>query len=234
MTKHRVVSCEEWLTERKILLKTEKEFTRRRDKISQQRRDLPWVQVDSDYLFEGPQGQESLAQLFEGRSQLIIYHFMYGPDWKEGCPSCSFWADNFNGTIIHLNHRDITMLAVSRAPLDKLNAYKKRMGWDFKWVSSRGSKFNYDYHVSFTDEDIEKGEMYYNYHTTRCPSEAPGVSVFHKDADGNIFHAYSCYARGLDILNTAYHHIDLTPKGRDEAELSFPMAWVKRKDRYKN
>ena len=229
----RVVSREEWLMARKELLVKEKEFTQLRDQLSQQRRELPWVQVDKEYTFDGPKGKETLSELFEGRSQLLVYHFMFGPSWDEGCPSCSFWADNYNGIIVHLNHRDATLVTISRAPLDQLDAYRKRMGWSFKWMSSFGTDFNRDYHVSFTPEELEKGAMYYNYKITKFGrEEAPGISVFCKDKEGNIFHTYSCYARGLDMLNGAYHLLDLVPKGRDEAGLSYPQAWVRRHDKY--
>ena len=228
-----IVSRQEWFNARKVLLAKEKEFTRLRDELSRERRELPWVKVDKDYIFEGSTGQQTLADLFDGCSQLIIYHFMYGPDWEEGCPSCSFWADNFDGIGVHLSHRDINMLAVSRASLDKLEVYKKRMGWSFNWVSSHGSDFNYDYHVSFTEDEIDKEEMYYNFELRKFPGdEAPGISVFAKNDQGEVFHTYSCYARGLDMLNGAYHHIDLVPKGRDEDELPFSMAWLSRHDRY--
>ena len=233
MQNHQVVSREEWLVARKEHLAKEKEFTRLRDQLSQQRRELPWVKVEKEYIFDGPNGKETLAELFAGRSQLLVYHFMFGPGWDEGCPSCSFWADNFNGIPVHLNQRDVTMIAVSRAPLSKLAAYKKRMGWTFKWVSSSETDFNYDYHVSFTPEEMEKGEMYYNYEVRKVPrEESVGISVFCKDKDGNIFHSYSCYARGVDMLNGAYHYLDLVPKGRDEAGLSFAQAWVRRHDKY--
>ncbi len=235
MEKHKVVSRDDWISERKKHLKKEKEFTRLRDLLSKERRELPWVKVEKEYVFDGPKGKESLADLFEGKSQLIIYHFMYGPDWDEGCPSCSFWADNYNGIVIHLNHRDINLVAVSRAPLDKLEAYKKRMGWSFKWVSSYGNDFNWDYHVSFTPEEVEKGEMFYNFGVTSFPSdEGPGISVFYKNEKGEIFHTYSCYQRGLDMLNGAYHLMDLAPKGRDEDDLPYTMAWVERHDQYKD
>jgi predicted dithiol-disulfide oxidoreductase (DUF899 family) len=233
MQNHKVVSSEAWLAARKKLLAKEKEFTRLRDQLSEARRELPWQKVDKEYVFDGPDGKETLADLFGGRSQLVIYHFMYGPDWEEGCPSCSFWADNFNGIDIHLKHRDITMIAVSRAPLKTLDAYKKRMGWDFKWVSSLGSDFNFDFNVSFTPEEIEKGEMNYNYEMRKFPSEeGPGISVFYKNEKGDVFHTYSCFARGLDMLNGAYHYMDLAPKGRDEADLSYSMAWLNRRDQY--
>ena len=235
MKSHKVVTSDEWLAARKEHLLKEKELTRLRDQLSQQRRELPWVKVDKEYLFDGPDGNESLADLFDGRSQLIIYHFMYGPDWDEGCPTCSFWADNFNGIDIHLNHRDINLIAVSRAKLDTLNAYKKRMGWSFKWVSSFGSDFNHDYQVSFTPDEMEQGEMLYNYDTTKFPSEeAPGISVFYKNEPGEVFHTYSCYARGLDMLNGAYHYMDLAPEGRDEEDLPYTMAWLHRRDQYQD
>ncbi|RLA45616.1 MAG: DUF899 domain-containing protein [Gammaproteobacteria bacterium] len=229
----KIVSRQDWLVARKEHLVKEKELTRLRDELSQQRRELPWVKVEKDYIFGTLNGKQSLTDLFEGYSQLIIYHFMYGPDWQEGCPSCSFWADNFDGIGVHLNHRDINMLAVSRAPLDKLEAYKKRMGWSFNWVSSLNSNFNYDYHVSFTEDEIAKQEMYYNFDLRNFPrEEAPGISVFFKNDEGEVFHTYSCYARGLDMLNGAYHHIDLVPKGRDEEGLPYSMAWLSRHDQY--
>jgi predicted dithiol-disulfide oxidoreductase (DUF899 family) len=233
MQNHKVVSSEAWLVARKEHLAKEKAFTRLRDQLSQERRELPWVKVDTEYLFDGPNGKETLSDLFEGRNQLIIYHFMYGPDWPDGCPSCSFWADNFNGIAIHLNHRDINLVAVSRARLDTLEAYKKRMGWDFKWVSSYGSDFNYDYHVSFIADEVEKEEMFYNFRIGKFPSEeAPGISVFYKNDQAEIFHTYSCYARGLDMLNGAYHYMDLVPNGRDEDALPYTMAWLRRHDQY--
>ena len=187
------------------------------------------------YTFEGPDGRQSLSDLFNGRSQLIIYHFMYGPEWEEGCPSCSFWADNFNGIDIHLQHRDINLIAVSRARPETLDAYSKRMGWNFKWVSSCDSDFNYDYQASFTPDEMDKGAMFYNYAVTKFPSEeAPGISVFYKNEQDEIFHTYSCYARGLDMLNGAYHYMDLAPKGRDEDELPNTMAWLHRRDQYED
>ena len=235
MFNHQVVSQDEWLAARKELLVKEKEFNHLRDQLSQQRRALPWVQVEKEYIFDGPKGKETLADLFEGRSQLLVYHFMFHPSWSEGCKSCSFWADNYNNIIVHLNHRDVTMVAVSKATLPQLEAFKQRMGWTFKWVSSFGNDFNRDYHVSFTPEEMTKGEMYYNYQMGKFGrEEAPGMSVFYKDLDSKIFHTYSCYARGLDMLNGAYHHLDITPKGRDEADLSYPQAWVRHHDRYEN
>ena len=220
----------------KAHLAKEKELTRLRDQLSQERRELPWVVVEKDYTFQGPNGPETLSALFQGRHQLLVYHFMMGPYWDEGCPSCSFWADNYNGAVVHLNHRDVTLVAISRAPLEKLEAYKQRMGWTFKWVSSSDTDFNFDYHVSATAEEIERGEpVYYNYHMTSFPSpERPGISVFYKDDDGSIYHTYSCYARGLDMLNGTYHLLDLLPKGRDEDDLPYPMAWVRRHDQYED
>ncbi len=233
MQNHKVVSREQWLAARKEHLIREKEFTHLRDQLSAQRRELPWVKVDKEYVFEGPGGKQSLSELFEGRSQLIVYHFMFHPSWDEGCKSCSFWADNFNSIIIHLNHRDVSMVAISHAPFAKLDAYRKRMGWSFKWMSALGNDFNRDYHVSFTPEEMTKGEMFYNFTMGKFPSEeGPGISVFYKDKGGNIFHTYSCYARGLDMLNGAYHYLDLVPKGRDEAGLSYSMEWLRRRDQY--
>jgi predicted dithiol-disulfide oxidoreductase (DUF899 family) len=235
MADHEVVSREDWLAARSELLQAEKEFTRLRDQLSQERRALPWVKVDKAYMFESSHGQESLVELFDGRSQLIIYHFMYGPDWAEGCPSCSFWADSFNGIGVHLEHRDITLIAVSRAPLPILDAYKTRMGWDFKWVSSFDSDFNYDYHVSFTPDEMEQGEAIYNYHVGPVSvDELPGVSVFYQDEAGDIFHTYSAYARGVDMINGAYQFMDLAPRGRDEDDLPYNMAWLRRHDQYED
>ncbi len=233
MENQMVVSREEWLVARKEHLAKEKEFTQLRDQLSRQRRKLPWVKVDKEYVFQGPNGKETLSELFAGRNQLLIYHFMFGHDWEEGCPSCSFWADNFNGIGVHLNHRDVTMVSISTAPLEQLEAYRMRMGWSFKWVSSSETDFNHDYRVSFTAEELEKSEFNYNFDTRKAfGPESPGISVFYKDEGGNVFHTYSCYARGLDMLNGAYNFLDLVPKGRDEASLQFPMAWVRRHDKY--
>lgn len=231
---HSVVSEQEWTAARQHLLAREKEFTAQRDQLSAERRRMPWVRVDKSYVFDGPNGKETLADLFEGRSQLIIYHFMFGPGWKEGCPSCSFLADHFDGIIPHIAQRDITLVAVSRAPLDELASFRQRMGWRFKWLSSRGSNFNYDYHVSFTKEELARGKVYYNYRMTEGSGELPGASVFYKDGHGNIFHTYSSYARGLDLLLGAYNFIDLTPKGRDEDGLPSTMAWVRQHDKYQD
>jgi predicted dithiol-disulfide oxidoreductase (DUF899 family) len=231
--KHRVVSHEEWLAARTEFLVQEKEFTRLRDDLSRRRRELPWEAVEKQYTFDGPNGRETLAELFEGRSQLIVYHFMFTPEWDAGCPHCSFWADNFNDIIIHLNHRDITMVAISRAPLSKLEAYRRRMGWSFKWLSSAESDFNFDYHVSFTDQELAEKKAFYNFTLQNVTmADLQGTSVFVKDEDGKVFHTYSAYARGIDMTNTAYHYIDLVPKGRDEA--GRPQFWVRRHDEYES
>ena len=227
---HRVVSHEEWLASRKRHLEREKAFTRLRDELSRERRELPWEKVEKDYRFATIAGERSLTQLFEGRRQLIVYHFMYGPDWSEGCKSCSFWADNFNGIDIHLAHRDLALVAVSRAPLAKIEAFKRRMGWTFRWVSSFGSDFNRDFGVSFTPEESQ-GEVDYNYTRQKFPAdEAPGMSLFFRDGDGTVFHTYSCYARGLDMLNGAYHILDLAPKGKLVA--AAPLSEMNRRERY--
>jgi predicted dithiol-disulfide oxidoreductase (DUF899 family) len=229
----KVTSQGEWLAARKALLVKEKEFTRVRDELSRQRRGLPWERVEKKYVFDAPGGKETLADLFEGRSQLIIYHFMFGPDWKEGCPSCSFLADHLDGSVAHLKARDVTLVVVSRAPLAQIEEFKKRMGWRFKWVSSYGTEFNYDYHVSFTKEERAQGEVNYNYGMQNFPSdEGPGASAFYKDSNGEIFHTYSTYGRGLDMLVGAYNYLDLAPKGRDEEGLAFSMAWVRHHDKY--
>jgi predicted dithiol-disulfide oxidoreductase (DUF899 family) len=230
--RNQIVSHEGWLKARLELLAAEKEFTRQRDALTRRRMAMPWERVEKSYRFEGPDGALSLADLFDGRSQLIVYHFMLGPDWEEGCKSCSFWADNFDGIPIHLNHRDVTFTAVSRAPLAKIEAYKKRMGWSFPWVSSYGSDFNYDFHVSFTEEQLAAGMVDYNYGLIEGDEELPGVSVFYKNERGEVFHTYSCYARGIDMVNGAYQFLDLAPKGRDEDGLEFSMEWVRRHDQY--
>jgi len=233
MTTHPVISREEWIEARRQHLAREKELTRLRDQVSQERRALPWVRVSEPYVFDGPDGKESLADLFEGRSQLIVQHFMFDPSWDEGCKSCSFWVDNFDGIVVHLNHRDVSFALVSRAPIATLQAYRRRMGWRVKWVSSLHTTFNRDYHVSFTAEERETRQAYYNYANGSFPApEAPGVSVFHKDGDGAIYHTYSCYSRGLDTLNGTYQLLELVPKGRDEAGLSYTMEWLRHHDRY--
>ena len=232
MENHKVVSHDDWLAARRQLLADEKEFTRLRDQLSQRRRELPWEPVEKDYVFDGPGGRETLAQLFDGRHQLAVYHLMLSPDWEEACKSCSFWADNFNGIDVHLNQRDVTFLAISRAPLPRIEAFKKRMGWTFKWVSSFGSDFNYDYQVSVRPEQLASGGAVYNYApSTMTIEERPGISVFYKDDNGRVFHTYSCYARGLDMLNGAYHWLDLVPKGRDETG-PHRMSWVRLHDEY--
>lgn len=230
---HKIVSENEWIEYRRALLKDEKEFTMLRDRLSQQRRDLPWIVVNKEYIFEGPKGKQTLSELFEGRSQLVVYHFMFDPSWDAACPHCSFWADNFNGIIVHLNQRDVTMIVGSRAPYSKLADYQKRMSWDFKWFSCYNTDFNFDYNVSFTSEELARKEAFYNF-TIQDPhsSEREGVSVFYKDPVGRIFHTYSAYARGIDILNTAYNYLDLVPKGRDEEGHEFPQFWVRRHDEY--
>jgi predicted dithiol-disulfide oxidoreductase (DUF899 family) len=228
-----VVSHQEWLDARTAFLAKEKEFTRLRDELSRQRRALPWEQVEKPYQFDSSTGKVSLADLFDGRSQLIVYHFMFAPGWEHGCPSCSFWADHFDGATIHLANRDTTLAVVSRASMPEIAAFQLRMGWKFHWVSSFASDFNYDYHVSFTPGEKATGKVYYNYVTDFFPlDEGPGFSVFAKDQEGNIFHTYSTYGRGIDLLNETYNLLDLTPKGRDEDGLAFDMAWVRHHDRY--
>ena len=232
---HKVVSNDEWTEARKAFLAREKEFTRQRDELSKQRRELPWTRVEKNYTFEGPDGKRTLADLFDGRSQLIVYHFMLGPGWGEGCKSCSYLSDHFDGAVPHLKARDVTLAVVSRAPIAEIEAFKKRMGWRFNWVSSYDSDFNYDYHVSFTKDKTENGKVYYNYELQEFGSEeGPGVSVFYKDENGDIFHTYSAYARGLDILVGTYNFLDLAPKGRDEDALPFTMSWVRHHDKYED
>jgi len=214
-------------------LAKEKEFTRLRDELNRERRLLPWEKVEKRYVFDGPKGKETLADLFENRSQLVVYHFMFTPEWNEGCPHCSFWADNFNDIIVHLNQRDVTMVAISRAPLAKLEAFKKRMGWSFKWLSSSDTDFNYDYQASFKPDEVKAKSAFYNYRQADVGHvDREGTSVFYKAANGDIFHTYSAYARGIDMMNTAYHYLDLVPKGRDEDKLEFTQAWVRHHDKY--
>jgi len=233
MKHNRVVSRDAWVAARKRHLSDEKELTRLRDRLSAERRELPWVKIDKSYAFDGPKGKETLADLFGGRSQLMVYHFMFAPEWEAGCRSCSFLADHFDGSLVHLAQRDVTLVAVSRAPLAKITAFKQRMGWRFNWVSSFGNDFNHDFHVSFTKEEMANGKVYYNYDMQEFPSEeAPGISVFYKDTTGEIFHTYSSYARGLDMLLGTYNYLDLVPKGRDEDGLALTMAWVRHHDRY--
>jgi len=228
-----VVTRSEWLEERTRLLKREKELTRLHDEVARQRRALPCVEVEKDYVFEGPRGKAKLADLFTGRSQLVMYHFMFGPDWAEGCPSCSFAADHFDGPVVHLNQRDVSFAAVARAPYAKLAKFKERMGWRFDLFSSFGSDFNFDYRVSFTPEQMATGAVEYNYAKAPFPAEeAPGLSVFSRDADGRILHTYSSYGRGCELLLMTYAILDLVPKGRGEEGLDFTMSWVRHHDRY--
>lgn len=232
-TKHSIASRAEWLEARKALLAEEKQLTRQMDAISAKRRALPWVKIDKDYQFESGGGRVSLADLFCGKSQLVIQHFMLGPGWEEGCPSCSYMADHTDCMLPHLAARDVTMLAVSRAPLAEIEAFKKRMGWSFGWVSSHGSDFNHDFHVSFTEKDVESGKVDYNYTAQPFGStEAPGISVFQKEADGTIYHTYSVYGRGVELMMGTYRILDLVPKGRDEDSLEWTMQWVRHHDRY--
>lgn len=231
---NRIVTRAEWVDAHKQHLVKEKELTRRRDEVSAARRELPWVKVDKSYVFEGPNGKETLADLFGGRSQLIVKHFMFGPGWKEGCVGCSFHSDHIDGTLPHLAQRDVTLLAVSRAPFAEIEAFKRRMGWRFKWVSSYGSDFNYDFHVSFTQDDLATGEVYYNYELRKLQSEEmSGISVFYKDPAGDILHTYSSYARGGEMFLGTYNYLDLTPKGRNETGPNHNLAdWVRHHDRY--
>jgi predicted dithiol-disulfide oxidoreductase (DUF899 family) len=230
---HPVVSREEWLAARQQFLAREKEFTRARDRLSAERRALPWERVDKSYVFDTSSGRQTLAELFDGSSQLVVYHFMFGPEWEDPCKSCSFWADNFNGIPVHLRHRDVTLIAVASAPLHKIDALKQRMGWTFTFVSSGGSEFNHDYNVSFTRDELAAGEVTYNYAPWKLSiTEQPGISVFYRDPAGTVFHTYSCYSRGLDMMNGAYHYLDLVPKGRDEGDFRPRMRWVRLHDRY--
>ncbi|MGI9602838.1 MAG: DUF899 domain-containing protein [Acidimicrobiales bacterium] len=228
-----IVDRQTWLDARRALMDDEKAHTRERDELSRRRRRLPWVKVDKDYTFDTESGARTLAELFEGRRQLVVYHFMFGPDWEEGCPSCSFWADNYDGTGIHLAHRDTTLIAVSRAPLATLLEYRERMGWSFPWVSSLDSDFNIDFDVSFPDD--HPGDATHNFAPiTDPPEELPGLSVFALGDDGAVYHTYSCYTRGLDPFNSAYQLLDLTPLGRNEDDLPWTMDWLRRHDQYDN
>jgi len=231
--KHPIASSEQWLAARRTLLAHEKELTHLRDQVARERRALPWVRIEKNHVFDTPEGRRTLADLFAGRRQLLVQHFMLGPGWEQGCPSCSFMADHTDPMTVHLAHRDVTMLAVSRAPLAEIERFRRRMGWQFKWVSSHGDDFNYDFHVSFTPEERARGEVCYNYHMTPFPSEeAPGISVFYRDDAGGIFHTYSTYGRGVEVMMGTYDMLDLTPKGRDERDVPNKMEWVRHHDRY--
>jgi predicted dithiol-disulfide oxidoreductase (DUF899 family) len=229
----KVVSQEEWLKARRAFLEKEKAHTKQGDALAAERRQLPWMKVEKKYVFDTPKGKKTLAELFEGRSQLVVYHFMFAPEWEEGCASCSILGDHIDGSVVHLANRDVTLIAISRAPIEKLEAFKKRMDWKFKWASSFGNDFNWDYNVSFTPEEVAKGEMYYNFSKSFFPSEeGPGVSVFYRDEKGEVFHTYSSYGRGPEPLMGVYAYLDLTPRGRHEEGLPFPMAWRRHHDKY--
>jgi predicted dithiol-disulfide oxidoreductase (DUF899 family) len=230
---HKVVSEGDWLIARKRLLLKEKKFSKLRDELNRERRALPWVAVEKEYVFDSTEGRMSLAELFCGKGQLLIYHFMFGPGWREGCPHCSFWADHYDSANIHLGHRDTAFAVVSRAPLKEILPFKKRMGWRFRWVSSNRNDFNFDFHVSFTPQEIRTGRLNYNYSTTKMQiDEREGVSAFYRAANGQVYHTYSSYARGIDLMNTTYNFLDLTAKGRDE-DPENPQDWVRYHDRYK-
>jgi len=227
-----IVSNDEWLAARLDLLEDEKAFQKARDELARKRRDLPWRKIDTDYVFDGEDGQTSLSDLFGDMSQLLVYHFMFHPEWDAGCKSCSFWADSYNGSITHLKARDVALVAVSRAPLDLLLSYRDRMGWNFPWVSSATNAFNFDFGVSFSPRQIESGQANYNYKEGNAKiEELPGISVFVRDGE-DIYHTYSTYARGLDPYNTSYQLLDIVPKGRDEDDQPYRQDWVKRHDEY--
>ncbi len=235
-TKHQVVSHQDWITARRALLQQEKEFSHAREALARQRRELPWERADQEYVFDGPNGRESLAALFGDNSQLVVYHFMFAPEDDEGCPHCSFWADHYDGVRVHLQHHDVSFVVISRAPPAKLEAFRQRMGWRFKWVSSGRTSFNYDYQVSFTPEQLKRGSVVYNYKEFEVDpamemTDREGISVFCKDANGAVFHTYSCFARGIDMVNATYQFLDLTPKGRNENP-DRPQDWVRHHDRY--
>lgn len=230
---HPVVTRDRWVAERKALLAREKQMSRLSDELARDRQKLPWVLVDKPYVFDTPSGQRTLTDLFEGRHQLIVQHFMLAPGWEEGCVGCSFMADHVDGALPHMAARDLSFVAVSRAPLAEIERFKRRMGWQFPWVSSFGNEFNFDFHVSFTEEERQRGEVFYNYGMTAFPhEEAPGVSAFIRDEQGQVFHTYSTYGRGVELMMGAYDLIDIAPKGRDEAGLSHGMDWVRHHDRY--
>jgi predicted dithiol-disulfide oxidoreductase (DUF899 family) len=232
---HAVVTRDVWLRARTALLAREKEHTRQRDELARQRRELPWVRIDKAYRFDGPRGVETLADLFRGRSQLLVYHFMFGPDWDEGCPSCSLLCDHVDGALVHLEHRDVSFTAVSRAPFARIESFRRRMGWRFPWVSSGGSDFNHDFGVSFTAEELASGKVTYNFRTEDAfVEDLPGISAFYREEDGHIYHTYSTYARGGEPLIGVYAWLDYAPKGRDEDGLRFTMSWVRHHDRYED
>lgn len=232
MKPHQVVSQDEWTTARTDLLEREKAASKARETLTAARAAMPWMEVATEYVFDGPDGAVTLADLFDGRSQLIISHFMFAPEWDAGCPSCSFWADGYDGQIAHLNQRDVSFAAISRAPIEKLQTYRERMGWSFSWVSSVGNTFNQDFGIAFAPHVLESGAKNYNFGTSRFSgSDAPGFSVFARDRT-RIFRTYSCYSRGLEVLNPTYHFLDMVPKGRDEADLDYAQAWIKRRDEY--
>lgn len=224
-----IVSRDAWLVARKAHLRNEKALTRLRDIVAAERRALPWVKVEKQYVFDTTDGQRTLAELFGGNSQLIVHHFMFAPEWDAGCPSCSLEADHAEGALVHLENHDVSYVRVSRAPLDKLEAYRKRMGWKVRWVSAYGSEFNFDFHVSFRPEDLAAGKVDYNYDLVDGYDELPGLSVFYRDDDGDVFHTYSSYARGNEEVNGVFVYLDITPKGRNEREI---MDWVSRHDEY--
>jgi predicted dithiol-disulfide oxidoreductase (DUF899 family) len=231
---HRVVPHADWMAARREFLKREKEFTRLRDKLNEERRALPWERVEKEYVFDGPGGPETLADLFDGRAQLVVWHFMFGPEWQQGCAHCSFWADGWNGVVEHLRHRDTTMIAISQAPLSKIELFRRRMGWTFPWVSSARTDFNFDFQASARPEELKRGEVLYNYEAVEPFSDQMhGCSTFYRAGDGEIFHTYSTYARGVDMLNVAYQFLDLTAMGRNEDSThDHPSGWVRHRDRY--
>jgi len=233
METQKVVSREAWLKARRELLAAEKEFTRQRDALTRRRMAMPWERVDKNYVFDAPEGPRTLAELFDGRRQLLVQHFMFAPGWEQGCKSCSYMADHSDGMTVHLAHRDVTFVAVSRAPLAEIERFRRRMGWQFKWVSSNANDFNHDYGVSFAPDEVAKGTVDYNYGKwPHAHEELPGVSVFVKDDAGNVFHSYSTYGRGVEVMMGTYNMLDLTPKGRDEENQSYTMEWVRHHDRY--
>jgi predicted dithiol-disulfide oxidoreductase (DUF899 family) len=237
---HPAVSRDRWIAERKKLLAREKELTHLRDQIARERRALPWVKIEETSVFDSPEGRRTLADLFEGRRQLLVQHFMLAPGWEQGCQSCSFMADHIDGINVHLAHRDVTFVAISRGSLAEIERFRRRMGWQFKWVSSRDNNFNYDFRVSFPPEELAKGEVAYNYGMWRFPreevpfpaGELPGVSVFYKDDAGDVFHTYSTYGRGVEVMMGTYNMLDLVPKGRDEKNVDYKMEWLRHHDRY--